>query len=42
MKSAFTRHFYKPQPMGPLDKIQAAMLGLEREIEGLIAEIIWT
>ena len=36
----FNRHFYKPQPMRPLDEIRADILALERETEGLLAEII--
>ena len=37
---SFTRHFYKPQPMRPLDEIRADILALERETDGLLAEII--
>ena len=37
---SFTRHFYKPQPMRPLDAIRADILELERESEGLLAEIV--
>ena len=37
---SFTRHFYKPQPLRPLEKIRADMLALEHETEGLLAEII--
>ena len=36
----FNRHFYKPQPMRPLDKIVADIVALENESEGLLAEII--
>ena len=36
----FNRHFYKPQPMRPLEEIRADILALERETEGLLAEII--
>ena len=37
---SFTRHFYKPQPMRPLEAIRADILELERESEGLLADII--
>ena len=37
---SFTRHFYKPQPMRALSEIRADILALERESEGLLAEII--
>lgn len=37
---SFTRHFYKPQPMRPLDEIRADILALEQETEGLPAEIV--
>ena len=36
---SFTHHFYKPQPLRPLEEIRADILGLERETEGLLAEI---
>ena len=36
---SFTRYFYKPQPLRPLEEIQADILALERETEGLLAEI---
>ena len=36
----FNRHFYKPQPMRPLEEIRADILALERETEGLLAGII--
>ena len=39
---SFTRHFYKPAPMRPLDAIRADILALERDSEGLLAEIIGT
>ncbi|MCC7014983.1 MAG: SAM-dependent DNA methyltransferase [Planctomycetes bacterium] len=39
---SFTRHFYKPQPLRTLDEIRADILALERESEGLIAEIVGT
>ena len=37
---SFTRHFYKPQPMRPLEEIRADITKLERETEGLLAEIV--
>ena len=37
---SFTRHFYKPQPLRPLEEIRADILALERETEGLLAEIM--
>ena len=37
---SFTRHFYKPQPLRPLEEIRADILALEQETEGLLAEII--
>ena len=37
---SFTRHFYKPQPLRPLDEIRADILALERETGGLLAEIV--
>ena len=37
---SFTRHFYKPEPMRPLEEIRADILALERETEGLLAEIV--
>ena len=36
----FNRHFYKPQPMRSLEEIRADILSLERETEGLLAEVI--
>ena len=38
----FNRHFYKPQPMRSLEEIRADILALERETEGLVAEIVRT
>ena len=35
----FNRHFYKPQPMRPLEEIRADILALERETKGLLAGI---
>jgi len=37
---SFTRYFYKPQPLRPLEAIRADILELERETEGLMADII--
>ncbi len=37
---SFTRHFYKSQPLRPLEEIRADILALERETEGLLAEIV--
>lgn len=37
---SFTRYFYKPQPMRPLEAIRADILAVERETDGLMADII--
>ena len=37
---SFTRYFYNPQPLRTLEEIRADILALERETEGLLAEII--
>ena len=37
---SFTRHFYKPQPLRPLEAIRADIMALERETEGLLSEIV--
>ena len=37
---SFTRHFYKPQRLRPLEEIRADILELERETEGLLEEIV--
>ena len=37
---SFTRHFYKPEPLRPLEEIRADILALERETDGLLAEIV--
>jgi type I restriction enzyme M protein len=37
---SFTREFYKPTPLRSLEEIRADILALERETEGLIAEIV--
>ena len=36
----FNRHFYEPQPMRPLDEIVADIIAMEKETEGLFAQII--
>ncbi|MGE0119596.1 MAG: N-6 DNA methylase [Dongiaceae bacterium] len=37
---SFNRYFYKPQPLRPLEAIKADILALERETEGLLAQIV--
>ena len=37
---SFTREFYKPLPLRPLEEIRADILAVERETEGLLGEII--
>ena len=37
---SFTREFYKPQPLRPLEEIRADLLAVERETEGLLGEIL--
>ena len=37
---SFNRYFYKPQPLRTLDVIRADIVAVERETEGLLAEII--
>ncbi len=37
---SFTRYFYKPQPLRPLEEIRADIMGLEGETEGLLGEVI--
>jgi type I restriction enzyme M protein len=37
---SFTRYFYKPQPLRPIEEIRADILALEEETEGLLGEII--
>jgi len=37
---SFTRHFYKPQPLRTLEEIRADILAVEKEAEGMLAEII--
>ena len=37
---SFTRYFYKPQPLRPLEEIRADILALEQETEGLLVSIL--
>ena len=37
---SFTRYFYKPKPLRTLAAIRADILALERETEGLLAEVL--
>jgi len=37
---SFTRHFYKPTPLRPLEEIRADILAVEKETEGLLDEIM--
>ncbi len=37
---SFTRYFYKPQPLRELSEIRADILAVEREAEGLLAQIV--
>jgi type I restriction enzyme M protein len=37
---SFARYFYKPQPLRTLEEIRADILAVERETEGLLAEIL--
>jgi len=37
---SFTRYFYKPQPLRSLEEIRADIVAVERETEGLLAEIV--
>jgi len=37
---SFTRHFYKPPEMRPLEEIKADLLALQQEGEGLLGEIV--
>ena len=37
---SFTRYFYKPAPLRTLDEIRADILALERESDGLLADIV--
>ncbi len=37
---SFTRHFYKPEPLRPLEEIRTDILALEQETEGLLLDIV--
>ena len=37
---SFNRYFYKPEPMRTLEEIRADILAVERETEGLLAEML--
>ena len=37
---SFNRYFYKPQPMRTLEQVRADILALERDTEGLLADIL--
>ena len=37
---SFNRYFYKPQPLRTLDELRSDILAVERETEGLLAEIV--
>ncbi|MGE5597927.1 MAG: type I restriction-modification system subunit M [Bacteroidota bacterium] len=37
---SFTRYFYKPQPMRTLEDIRTDILALEKETDGLLAELV--
>ena len=37
---SFTRHFYEPTPLRPLEEIKADLLALQEESKGLLDEII--
>ena len=37
---SFTRYFYKPQPLRPLEEIRRDILTVERETGGLLGEIL--
>ncbi len=37
---SFTRYFYRPQPLRPLEEIRADILALDRETEGLLSGIV--
>jgi hypothetical protein len=37
---SFNRYFYKPQPLRTLDEIRSDILAVEKETEGLLAEIV--
>jgi type I restriction enzyme M protein len=37
---SFTRYFYKPVPLRTLDEIRADIVSLEKESEGILADIV--
>jgi type I restriction enzyme M protein len=37
---SFTRYFYKPQPLRTLEEIRADIVTTNKEIEGLLGQII--
>ena len=37
---SFTRYFYKPEPLRPLDEIRQGILALEQETDGLLESIL--
>ena len=37
---SFTRYFYKPKPLRPLEEIRADILAVEKETEGMLGEIL--
>ena len=37
---SFTRYFFKPRPLRPLEKIRQDILALERETDGLLPEVM--
>ena len=39
---SFTRQFYKPTPLRPLEEIRSEILALERETDGLLANVVGT
>ncbi len=39
---SFNRHFYKPEPLRPLEEIRADILALEQETDGLLERIMDT
>ena len=38
---SFTRYFYKPQPLRPLEEIRAVIMALDRVTDGMLGEIVW-
>lgn len=37
---SFTRHSYKPQPLRALAEIRADILAVEKEVEGLLDDLL--